>query len=78
MTPLAVTSGTTFTDTSAIAGIRYFYVVEARNVAGSSLPSNEASAIAGHSAAGGHRFAGTPDGHGGWLVSPAGTVTPFW
>jgi fibronectin type 3 domain-containing protein len=47
VTPLiTVTSGTSFTDTSAVPGVTYFYTVEAVNSVGASVPSNESAATA--------------------------------
>jgi Fibronectin type III domain/IPT/TIG domain len=44
-TPIAtVTSGTSYTDTSAVPGTAHFYTVEAVNSAGNSTASNEATA----------------------------------
>ena len=42
--PVGTPSGTTFTDTTAVNGTTYYYVVKASNAVGNSPPSNEASA----------------------------------
>lgn len=48
-TPIATVpaSQTTYSDTSVVAGDTYFYQVTASNAAGTSAPSNEATATAG-------------------------------
>jgi hypothetical protein len=74
---LATATSTSYVDTSAQAGVVYYYEVKAVTAAGTSLSSNEASAVEPTSPAGGVRFTGTPDGQGYWLVSRTGVVTPF-
>ena len=44
MNPVGTPSGTTFTDTTAVNGTTYYYMVKASNAVGNSPPSNEASA----------------------------------
>lgn len=43
-TPIATSTGTSYTDTSVVAGTVYFYVVYATNSVGNSANSNEVSA----------------------------------
>src|SRR5713226_9081518 len=50
LTPPATPSAAAFTDTGLTAGTTYFYVVQAKNNAGTSPNSNEASALTAPSA----------------------------
>ncbi len=44
-TPIGTVTGTTFTDSTALAGDTYYYEVAAANAAGPSVPSDEAAGI---------------------------------
>ena len=71
------TSTASYVDRPAVAGVRYYYVVEAVNADGSSPPSTEASAIVSGTLGGARRFASDPSGHGYWMTSMNGAVFPF-
>jgi len=75
--PLATTTSLDYVDTTATAGTTYFYTVEAVNAAGSSAPSNEASAQVEPIPAGGSRLAATPDGTGWWVLNTNGSVSTY-
>jgi sugar lactone lactonase YvrE len=76
-TPVATVTATSFDDTTAAPGIRYFYVVEAFNAVAVSTASAEASALVSPNGAGGDRLAATPDGQGYWVLNVNGTVSAF-
>jgi hypothetical protein len=75
--PIGETSSTTYFDIPAVAGVRYYYVVEAYNAVGVSAPSNEAAAFVTGSMAGARRFASDPSGRGYWMSSANGYVFAF-
>jgi hypothetical protein len=75
-TPIGTTTALTYTDVPPSPGTEYFYTVVAVNPDGSS-PAVEVSAYRTGSLGGGHLFAGTPDGKGYWLASPAGAIFPY-
>ena len=76
-TPLATVTGTRFTDTSAAAGVTYYYVVKARNALGTSPASNEASGARSATSATGARLAAAPGGKGYWIVGADGGVFAY-
>ncbi len=77
--PLATVGPTTtkFTDTSAIAGVRYYYEVAATNGVGMSAYSTELSSMLLSSGALGDHMAGTSTGGGYWIVTATGQVTAY-
>jgi len=78
-TLLATVTATTYTytDTTAVPGITYFYAVVTVTAGGFSPPSQEVSATIPLAGATGSRFATTPDGGGWWIVHPDGGVFSY-
>ncbi|MHB8220885.1 MAG: fibronectin type III domain-containing protein [Acidimicrobiales bacterium] len=77
--PLATVGPTTlkFTDTSAAAGVLYYYEVVATNGVGMSAYSTGISASLISIGALGDRMAGTSTGSGYWIVTATGEVTAY-
>ncbi len=77
--PLATVGPTTleFTDTSAAAGVLYYYEVVATNGVGMSAYSIEISDSLLSIGALGDRMAGTATGSGYWIVTATGDVTAY-
>jgi len=71
-----VTTGS-YTDTTAIPGTTYYYVVVAVTAGGTSAPSNEASATLPLAGPTGSSFAAAPGGDGYWIVHPDGGVFAY-
>jgi hypothetical protein len=67
-------TATTWTDTTAMPGVTYSYTVTALNTAGSSAPSNEASATIAAAPVTGHLLTAVPGG-GFLIASSAGAVS---
>lgn len=76
-TLLATVTGTAYTDTTAVPGTTYFYVVVTVAAGGISAPSQEVSATIPLAGAAGSRFAATADGGGWWIVYPDGGVFSY-
>jgi hypothetical protein len=76
-TLLATVTATTYTDTTAVPGITYFYAVVTVTAGGFSAPSQEVSATIPLAGATGSRFAATPDGGGWWIVHPDGGIFSY-
>ncbi len=67
----------TFTDTTVVPGLTYYYVVTATNSAGVSNRSTQASASILAAGSGGSHMAATPTDAGYWIVSSDGGVFSY-
>jgi fibronectin type 3 domain-containing protein len=76
-TPIGTSATTSYTDTSAVPGIAYFYEVVAVNAAGYSAASDEASSTTSVAGSYGTGMASAPTGRGYWLVSPTGGIFAY-
>ncbi|MDA8359664.1 MAG: fibronectin type III domain-containing protein [Actinomycetota bacterium] len=74
---LAIVTGTSFVDSSAVPGTAYSYEIEAQNVVGTSVPTTARTAEVDPPGQIGERMAATPDGQGYWLVAANGAVSSF-
>jgi hypothetical protein len=76
-TPIATVTGTSYTDSAAVPGTTYYYVIVAVTAAGTSVPSAEVSAELPVAGPTGRSFAATPGGGGWWIVHPDGGVFAY-